>query len=57
VNSDQFKGFALIGSGAILLGTASVLVRISFPISAMEVTFGRIAVAAIFVALIASTRG
>lgn len=56
MKSDEARGFALIGFGALLLGTASILVRKSFPISAMEVTFGRLAVAAIFVVLIAFAR-
>ncbi len=54
--SDEARGFALIGFGALLLGSASILVRIAFPISAMEVTFGRLAVAAIFVVSIALVR-
>ena len=56
MNSDEARGFALIGSGAVLLGTASILVRIAFPISALEVAFGRLAVAAVFVAAIAFFR-
>ena len=56
MKSDEARGFALIGSGAVLLGTASILVRIAFPISALEVAFGRLAVAAVFVAAIAFFR-
>ena len=56
MTSDETRGFALIGSGAVLLGMASILVRMAFPISALEVAFGRLAVAAVFVAAIAFVR-
>ena len=52
----ELRGLALIGIGVAFFATSSVLIRLAFPISAMEVTFGRLFVGALLVTAIASMR-
>ena len=54
---DDFRGILMLAIGALAFSTSSLLVRLAFPISALEVTFWRLFFAALFVTGIAAIRG
>lgn len=53
----EFRGVLMMGIGAFAFATSSLLVRLAFPVSALEVTFWRLFFGAIFVTGLAAFRG
>lgn len=55
--SGELRGILLMAAGALGFSTSSLLVRLAFPVSALEVTFWRLFFGAIFVTGLAAIRG
>ena len=56
-SSGELRGILMMASGVLAFATSSLLVRLAFPVSALEVTFWRLFFGALFVTILAAFRG